>query len=117
MEFLSPVSTYFQNEGEIGNESWPFSLSTDHTHPFIFASAHLKTSLKMLKHCAVTVVTDTEIGEGVEVSCWIIYLRLNHRRLLDLKPIFRKKHGPLYQFEFRNRWAGAYRSMGTKRDE
>ena len=42
------------------------------------------------------------------------YSRLNHRYFLDFKPILRKEHGRLYQFEFGNRWVGAYRSIALK---
>ena len=88
MEFLSPVSTNFQNEGEIGNKSWPFSLSTDHIHPFIFASAHCITSLKMLKHCAVTVVTDTENAKGLEVPCSAYIFKAQPQKTSRLETYF-----------------------------
>ena len=70
------------------------------------------TSLKMLKHFAVTLRNCW----GLEVPYWIIF-KAQLQIISNFKPNFWKEHGPLYQFDFRNRWVGAYRSMGTKKDE
>ena len=36
---------------------------------------------------------------------------------IDFRPVLRKEHVRLYQFELSNKWEGAYRSMGALRDE
>ena len=73
-------------------------------------------SLRMLKHCRVTVGLDTHKLLKDKKFLGRLYSMLNHCNLLDFRPILRKEHGCLYQFEFCYRWEGAYRSMGAYRD-
>ena len=61
-------------------------------------------SLRMLKQSAVMVGRHSEIAMGLEVPCRIIFKAQPHM-LARLQAYF--------QFEFANRWEGAYRSMGT----
>ena len=58
-------------------------------------------SPRMLKHCPVTVVSVTNKS---------LY---DKKFLIIRRPILGKEHRPLYQFEFSNRWEGAYRSIGA----
>ena len=78
------------------------------------------TSIRMLKHCAVIVALDgnrhSEITGGLEVPCWIIF-KAQPLMIFRLQTFLRNEHGRLNQFEIGNRWEGAYRSMGAKRDE
>ena len=71
-------------------------------------------SLRMLNHCAVMVVTDTQKLLEDKKLLAALYSRLNRRCFLDFKPTLRKEHGRLYQLEFGNRWVGAYRSIALK---
>ena len=63
-------------------------------------------SLGMLNQCAVMVVQTLR-------NCW----RIRSSLLNNIQGSFadvRKEHERLYQFEFGNRWAGAYRSIALK---